>query len=297
MQAKLSGSLSSSREFPYTPASVIPVLTRCFSILGYIGLSIWVLIEGIKNLLNHEQHTDLLSLGRMGLGTQQDYSINLTATWTRLGQSAFYVTAVIANGIQLGASLIWYFSNSLLTSMFVSRSWALFIHKPQCLRVSTPRGKQKSSYFLSLPFRYSMPLSACSILLHWLLSQSWFVIQTRVYTSTGEEADDGFLRNPSLDSSVLGYSSIGIVLSLVTLVLFLIGLVTLGSRRLPYRRAHTVMNSEVIRMPLVSTCSAAIAAACHVHTADEDIHTSEIEWVQVEGVRWTFRPSIKNGPV
>ena len=274
-----------------------PELTRCFSILGYVGLSIWILIEGLQNLLNHEQHIDLLSLGRMGLGTQQDYSINLTATWMKLGKSAFYVTAVIANGIQLGASLIWYFINSLLTSMFVSRSWALFIDKPQCLRVSTPNGKQKSSYFLSLPFRYSMPLSACSILLHWLLSQSWFVVQTRVFTSTGEEEGDGFVREPSLDSSVIGYSSIGIILSLATLVLFLIGLVTLGSRKLPYRRAHRVVDSEVIRMPLVSTCSAAIAAACHVHTADKDVHTSEIEWVQVEGVRWTFRPSTKNKPV
>lgn len=112
----------------------------------------------------------------MGLGQEQDYSISMTQTWIDMGDGAFYGTAFMANSVQLGLSLFWYFSNALFTSMFISHYWGKFIYKAQPLRVSVPKGVQKSSFFLSLPYRYSLPLLVCSILLHWLLPQSLFVI-------------------------------------------------------------------------------------------------------------------------
>lgn len=177
--------------------------------------------------------------------------------------------------------------------MFISHYWSKFIYKAQRLRVSVPEGAQKSSFFLSLPYRYSLPLLLCSILLHWLLSQSLFVIQTRGFYYSGEEdIDSGFTRAPSLHASVLGYSAIGLVLSLVLLSLLFVVLIFLGLHSLPNRSLHGLireLDEDIIRMPLASTCSAAISAECCGHDGDEDIHTSAIQWVEVKGGRWAFK--------
>lgn len=84
----------------------------------------------------------------MGLGQEQDYSISMTQTWIDVGDGAFYGTAFMANGVQLGLSLFSYFSNALFTSMFISHYWGKFIYKAQRLRVSVPKGAQRalSSY-------------------------------------------------------------------------------------------------------------------------------------------------------
>lgn len=191
----------------------------------------------------------------MGLGQEQDYSISMTQTWIDVGDGAFYGTAFMANGVQLGLSLFSYFSNALFTSMFISHYWGKFIYKAQRLRVSVPKGAQKSSFFLSLPYRYSLPLLVCSILLHWLLSQSLFVIQTRGFYYTGQEdMDAGFARAPSLDASVLGYSAIGQVLSLALITVLFICLIFFGLRNLPSRSFRTLareLDEDVIRMLLV----------------------------------------------
>lgn len=53
------------------------------------------------------------------------------------------------------------------------------------LRVSAPEGLQRSSYFVSMPWRYGIPLISAMSLLHWLISQSVFVYAFDIYTSDG----------------------------------------------------------------------------------------------------------------
>jgi hypothetical protein len=49
------------------------------------------------------------------------------------------------------------------------------------LRVTSPRGQQRSTYFLALPVRYALPLILTSFLLHWALSQSLFLTVLATY--------------------------------------------------------------------------------------------------------------------
>ena len=115
--------------------------------------------------------------------------------------------------------------------MMISHHRGKFITKYQRLRVSIPKGKQKSSYFLSLPYRYSVLLLICSTLIHLLLSQSIFVVQTRGFFYTGSEPEFG--RALSFDAAVIGYSAIGLVLSLALVCLLIIGLFCFGLRPPP----------------------------------------------------------------
>lgn len=62
-----------------------------------------------------------------------------------------------------------------------------------------------------------------SFTLHWLISQSVFVIQ-----SIGMAYGTEFYRDPFNDSSLIGYSNIGIIYSLVVGSIMIISLVTLG---------------------------------------------------------------------
>ena len=82
------------------------------------------------------------------------------------------------------------------------------------------------------------------------------------------------------------------MLSLALITVLFICLIFFGLRNLPSRSFRTLakkLDEDIIRMPLVSTCSAAISAACHGHNEDEDTHTSAIQWVEVEGGRWAFK--------
>lgn len=254
----------------------------------------FALFKAIHGLNEHEQLTDLASLWRMGLGHVQDYSIAMTKAWEDMGDTSFYMTTLFANGAQFLMSCCWYLGNSLLTAMILSNHWGMFITKHQRLRVSTPEGEQKSSYFLSLPYRYSIPLLLCSTLIHWLLSQSIFIIQTRGFSYTGEESTGGFARVSSYDASVVGYSAIGLVLCIFVIGLFMATLILIGLRHLPTytEDAETedaaMRKLEIIRMPLVSTCSAAISAACQRRTADEDLHLGSLQWGKIGPGQWGF---------
>lgn len=67
--------------------------------------------------------------------------------------------------------------NATMSTFLVQREFSL-LYKPakrKPLRVSEPLGIQRSSYFISLPFRYGLPLYVTSGIMHFLLSQSLFL--------------------------------------------------------------------------------------------------------------------------
>ena len=53
------------------------------------------------------------------------------------------------------------------------------------LRVSEPRGAQRSTYYLSLPYRYIVPLLLSSAVLHWLVLQSSYYVRVISYDQWG----------------------------------------------------------------------------------------------------------------
>ncbi|KAK3069693.1 hypothetical protein LTR53_011759 [Teratosphaeriaceae sp. CCFEE 6253] len=87
---------------------------------------------------------------------------------------------LIANAPQLLLSLAYLGYNNILTCMLLAREWAGFLHSPRALRVSDPWGQQQSTYWLQLPYPYSVPLITTLALLHWAVARSLFLVEIMV---------------------------------------------------------------------------------------------------------------------
>ncbi|KAI0019744.1 hypothetical protein F4780DRAFT_430810 [Xylariomycetidae sp. FL0641] len=152
------------------------------SLLVAVCACVVLLCKILGALRNYRLSTTLASLWNMGFGEVHDYAIALTGAWRSLGGASFYATMMLVNAPQVVMGCCWFLGNSILTRFMLAHRWAQLITKRAGLRVPTPEGHQRSAYFLSLPYRYSIPLLIFSTLAHWLLSQVIFVVQTRGFT-------------------------------------------------------------------------------------------------------------------
>ena len=141
-------------------------------------------------------------------------------------------------------------------TILVGNEWMKYAHHRSTLRVTSPKGAQRSTYYLHLPYSYSIPLVILSTLLSWLASQSLFVVQIDVLDRD---------RNTSR-MTTCGYSPEAIVLTMVVASLIVLGALITAARRYPPG------------MPHVSTCSAAISAACHPPPGDVDAAVLPVQW-------------------
>ena len=133
----------------------------------------------------------------------------------------------------------------------------------KALRVSAPEGYQRSSWFLSIPYKYGIPLTLASGLLHWFISQALFLVRVVMYD--GEPSGTGLGA-----VSRVGFSPIGIVMAFTLATLLVLVLVALGLLcKYPGGEAA---------VPLMGTCSAAISAACHPPEDDKDAHLLPVRW-------------------
>lgn len=67
--------------------------------------------------------------------------------------------------------------------MALAHEWSQYAVQRKGLRVSAqPRGAQRSTYFLSLPYRNAIPFIILSTLMHWLMSESLFLVMIEAYT-------------------------------------------------------------------------------------------------------------------
>ncbi|KAG9192906.1 hypothetical protein G6011_11640 [Alternaria panax] len=168
--------------------------------------------------------TDVISLGTYGLGTPQQFATALTGVTDGLGPTkGFFFAVLFANMFQVIVSALYLLCNNLLTVMVVASEWNTYSYGRRTLRVSAAKGIQRSSFFLSLPYKYSGTLMALSGLLHFFISQGVFVVQTVAYQPKYEP--QRFVRASYLDGSCIGFSSFGIILALGTgsvLVLYIL---------------------------------------------------------------------------
>jgi hypothetical protein len=92
--------------------------------------------------------------------------------------------------------------------MLSSREWSSFSKKKKPLRVSSHlQGQQRSRYFLQLPYRFSIPLIIISILMHWVLSQSLFLV-------VGDKREDE-TSDLEWEFATVGYSPIAIMFAVI----------------------------------------------------------------------------------
>ncbi|KAF2181016.1 hypothetical protein K469DRAFT_793638 [Zopfia rhizophila CBS 207.26] len=82
------------------------------------------------------------------------------------GEQSIISYVLLANLPQAVASLIYITYNGLFTCMLANREWTGYTIKRAPLRVTIPRSGQRSTYFLQLPYAWSVPLLVASILLH-----------------------------------------------------------------------------------------------------------------------------------
>ena len=185
-----------------------------------------------------------------------------------LGISALLSNVFIANSPQLILSMIYFTYNSLFTSFMLGAEWNSFASRRKGLRVSgKPIGDQNGTHFLQLPFRWAIPLMTLSTVLHWLCSQSIFLVSTEFDHSLFIEMyNDGSSSCQSPDANIeatwgqclvqyftCGYSPVAILCTIILSILMIIFALLVGLR--------TYGNGS---MPVAGSCSAAISASCHL---------------------------------
>lgn len=163
---------------------------------------------------------------------------------------------LLANLPQTIVSFLYLTYNALFTSMLVAKEWNEFSHKRKNLRVSYPVEKQHSTYWLQLPYTYSIPLLIMSSVLHWLVSQTLFFVRI-------EEVESKEVKTSC------GYSPIAIITVIPIGIILVLAVVLIGFRR--YDKG----------IPLAGGSSAAISAACHPPEEDVDARLLPVMWGEV----------------
>ncbi|THW65872.1 hypothetical protein D6D20_01754 [Aureobasidium pullulans] len=231
---------------------------RWFSMAGLLSAALIIVAGLLAYGIEHLKTSDrsMSALWAMGFGTVREESLIGGSGWHMPSVTA---AVIVANLPQVMLSFLYLLFNGLLTAMLAAREWSHYAQERKPLRVSTPKGMQRSTYFLSLPYRFASPLLVLSGALHWLVSQSLFL------ASITTELRDG--RTLAEDTvSTCGYSPIAMVLTLSVGCLMLVGIVGVGFWKVS------------ADLPIVGSCSAAISAACHPPPGQDNAHLLPLQW-------------------
>jgi hypothetical protein len=203
----------------------------------------------------------LCSLGNLstGWGSRSDTAFRQTDS----SYQATLLNAWLANAAQLILSFCYLAINSECTAMAGAHEWNNLATSRKGLRVTRPFGQQRDTYFLQLPYRWSLPLTIASGGLHWLLSQSIFVVRIDGYDRQGN-----FI--PDQSQSACGFSGVSFI-TLTCAFYALVGFVGLIGRK-----------KIRVRIPFAASCSLVISAACHPSKDDRDPQLRPVQWGVVD---------------
>ncbi|KAL2067586.1 hypothetical protein VTL71DRAFT_2011 [Oculimacula yallundae] len=204
--------------------------------------------------------SDIKTLWDLGFGTVTSSSLIRWST-PMFGNPGLMKNVLLANSPQIILSLLYQdiVYNRIYTCMSFSKEWHDLAHRQRSLRVTSPRGSQQSTYFLSLPYRYLIPISLVSITTHWILSESLFLVAIDVYDEHG-------VLDVAQSLLTCGWSCIALIFLVgIGWLVLIIGL-GMGLRR--YNAG----------MPLAGSCSAALSAACHAVADEHDVSLVHVQW-------------------
>ncbi|PYH94196.1 hypothetical protein BO71DRAFT_409552 [Aspergillus ellipticus CBS 707.79] len=186
-----------------------------------------------------------------GFGTVQADGLMTTLALNFVGLE------LLANTPQLVVSILSYMLNDALTRMLLAVEYNNFALRHRSLRVSFPRGQQRSTFYLTVPYRYGLPLLLAFVLIHWLVSEELFFVQIVPYDRHLRPGAPR--RHASHLRDIANPAAAAVVVA------------CLASKRF---RAPL--------MPLAFNCSAAISAACHVPPDDHDAAFKPVMWGEVK---------------
>lgn len=187
-------------------------------------------------------------------------------------QNRILAAVIVANLPQMIFWIITFSLNSLLTVIYTAQEWEGFSRNRKTLRVSEPKGDQRSTYFLQLPYRIAVPFNLTTGVISWLLSNSIFPIIISSYDSLGRVMKD-------VQVTTCGFSPWPMVLAIAVGVVLVAGVCSFFFLRF------------ISTMPMVGTCSAAISAACHHDDEQEEVSLKPVKWgavfvPEMEGQDW-----------
>ncbi|OQE41397.1 hypothetical protein PENCOP_c005G03687 [Penicillium coprophilum] len=181
-----------------------------------------------------------------------------------LGYLGFIATVLAVNVPQAVISIIYAVYNNTLTRMLLAAEYNDFGVERKPLRVSFPTGQQRSTYYLSVPYRYSVPFIVLSTLSHWLASEALSFVQIIPRDAHGNSHRSRALRG-------VGASSIGLRIMVIPWIIMVVVFLILMFRRF-----------KSATMPIAMNCSAAISAACHPPSDDIDAAEKPVMWGQAD---------------
>lgn len=228
------------------------VLTLCTLTLATAGALLGIAQHNLSK--NQDDYVQATGFGAVMSRTM------ITVRLPTNGTLGLLANVLVANLPQLIFSCLYLLYNGLFTSMCLAQEYSNYSFHRKGLRVTSPNGDQRSTHWLHLPYIYSVPLLAASALLHWSISQSIFFVGIDTY------------RDAKLEGSNfgLGFSVQPIILDIVLGGCMLVVLVRIGSRKL------------YGRIPLASSNSYAISAACHPPEEDIDAALKPVMWGEVQ---------------
>jgi len=232
-------------------------------------------------LLGGWQSLPLVGIGSSASGPLTFSMQPLAGRYVITTQLPLFAAALVANTPQVILSYFYMAFNSLLTCMVSGHEWLQYAKNRRPLRVSSPEGQQKSTYYLQLPYIYSLPLLGISTLLSWLASQSLYMVRIAVRSPGTRFMDDTLI-------STCAYSPGAILITLTVAMIYVISVASMGLRKYP------------TGMPLSATCSGAISAACHPPSDDVDAALLPVQWGVVsseDGLGHCSFSSKKVGPL
>ncbi|KAF1833717.1 hypothetical protein BDW02DRAFT_569698 [Decorospora gaudefroyi] len=224
--------------------------TICVSAFYILVLSIalFFAIDGAKGLAFSN------GLGQPGIQSLASFKRDDT------GSSGIVPTLLIANIPQLGFSILYVVYTNIWNKLVVAQEFNTLTAAKKGLRVSDrPRGMQRASRFFSLPVRYALPLMACSAALHWLCSQSFFMVRIDgVDAQAHIDEHDQLVR--------LGYSATGVI----ALIGVSVGMMVATVCTTFFRRLRTPLGE--------TSMSVIISAACHIRRYEPEPWLREVQW-------------------
>ncbi|KAG8525641.1 uncharacterized protein KY384_000401 [Bacidia gigantensis] len=240
-----------------SPRRFIILIIICVPMLAAVSALFALSLSGLKA---RNSPTDISSLWTLGFGQVSADSLILSNEFLENSHSNRLLGFVLLANLPQGMlSILYLLYNSILTCMLMEKEYQSYARERKPLRVSNPVQGQKATYYLQLPFRYAIPLIILSGVMHWLISQAFFIAHIVAYDSLGE-------RDLYSDIITCGYSPIGIIFTLILGVLMLACLAIISFRKI-----------ELV-MPVAKNRSFAIRDACHRLSNDTNAANLPIMW-------------------
>ena len=128
----------------------------------------------------------LVGMTNKGWGVQALSSkFNFTSRDVLGGSYNLFSAVFTANIFQLAISNAYLLYNGVFTCVLLSAELADYATESKTMRVTRPRAGQRSTYWLQLPYRWSLPLMGAMTLLHWLVSEALYMVDVTVLGPDG----------------------------------------------------------------------------------------------------------------